>query len=89
MQQLGVALAEQHTQVQDLGNVKQKVFVDDLAKHGRSQEVLLRGRREKITHTEQSSWSLMDDITMIPMTHRGRDSSVWSEKGRSLFWRPG
>lgn len=41
VQQLAVAFSKEHTQIQDFGNVKQEVLIDDFSKHGRGEEVFL------------------------------------------------
>ena len=42
MQQLAVALSKEHTEIQNFGNVKQKVVVDNFSKHGGGEEVFLQ-----------------------------------------------
>lgn len=42
MQQLTVALSKQNTQIQNFGNVKQEVVIDNFSKHSRGDEVILR-----------------------------------------------
>lgn len=41
MQQLTVALSKQNTQIQNFGNVKQEVVVDNFSKHSGGDEVIL------------------------------------------------
>lgn len=43
VQQLAVTLSKKHTKIQNFGNVKQKVLVDDLPKHSWGKEVFLQG----------------------------------------------
>lgn len=47
MQQLAVALSKEHAQIQNFGNVKQEVLVDNFSKHSRSEEVLLRDEKQR------------------------------------------
>lgn len=51
MQQTAVALSKEHTQIQDFGNVKQEVLIDDFSKHSRGEEVLLK--KESNTRTRK------------------------------------
>lgn len=41
MQQLTVALSKQNTQIQNFGNVKQEVVIDNFSKHSGGDEVIL------------------------------------------------
>lgn len=42
MQQLTVALSKQNTQIQNFGNVKKEIIIDNFSKHSRGDEVILR-----------------------------------------------
>lgn len=41
MQQLTIALSKQNTKIQNFGNVKQEVIIDNFSKHSRGDEVFL------------------------------------------------
>ncbi len=49
MQQLAVTLSKEYTQIQNFGNVKQEVLIDNFSKHSRGYEVLLWKRSTKPT----------------------------------------
>lgn len=42
MQQLTVAFSKENTQIQNFGNVKQEIIIDNFSKHSRRDEVILR-----------------------------------------------
>lgn len=50
MQQLAVALPEQHTQIQNFGNVKEEIFIDNFSKHSWGDKVLLRVEQHTQLH---------------------------------------
>lgn len=41
VQQLTVAFSKKHAQVEDFGNVKQEIIINDFSKHGRGKKVFL------------------------------------------------
>lgn len=41
VQQLTVAFSKKHTEIENLGNVKQEVIINDFSKHSWGDEVLL------------------------------------------------
>lgn len=50
MQQLAVAFPKQHTQIQDFGNVKEEILIDNFSKHGWGDKVLLRVEEQSFVH---------------------------------------
>lgn len=41
LQQLAVSLSKEHTQIENFGNVKQEVIIDDFSKHSWGDEIFL------------------------------------------------